>query len=142
MTETIIVNPQTAIEIRYVEEDIRSQLGEVAFETKYLVRYNHDRDCAIVDKYAPTWYKKLASLHEMICCGEHFREFVPDISEASEDESCCLIEQYVISIAGPYRRDYILARAQMFRTLLKYKLCSKEYEPRIKRTLEYLAELL
>ena len=65
--------------IRFRVKDWKSSLVMEQLQIKdptWLVQYDKHRNCATVDKDAPTWYIELATLHEMICVGGLYEDIV------------------------------------------------------------------
>ena len=130
----------TVIVVNYEEADFTEALkGYADCDTTYLVRYDSGNNCAIVDQSAPEWYKGLAALHEMICCGHFFEDLVPNINKADQDHRCMCIEKFIIdSVADEWAYPYAISRENMFKILLSNNLCTAEFRTSISKTLEYL----
>lgn len=145
MVRKIISHRGIRFIINYKEVDQIEHLPKNVFaDTRYLVRYDPVEKCAIVDRGAPEWYKPLAALHELICCGRQYEEYVPGLVELYADghklckNHCSQIERYIIEIAGEHARDYVLARREMFKSLLDYDLCEADFREQVTKSLEML----
>ena len=109
----------TVIVVNYEEADFTEALkGYADCDTTYLVRYDSSNNCAIVDQSAPEWYKGLAALHEMICCGHFFEDLVPNINKADQDHRCMCIENSSSTVSQTSGR---------IRTQSAAKTCSRSY---------------
>lgn len=137
ITKQVIVNDEV-LEVKYETEKVQKYFENKSFDVQFFVRYDQENNCVYVDEGAPEWYKLLAALHEMICCGHSFNDLVPKLNEVDDEHRCACVEKFVIDLAGEYREKYISARILMFTTLLDQKLCSKENRRMIEKTLEYL----
>ena len=130
-------------EILYVEYE-ECNFKEVYFkhideiDPKYFIRYDKEKNLAIVNNTAPQWYKELAALHENICCGHKYEDMVSGINDVKPEERCARIERFVIQNAGANKQSYILARISMFKILLDNNLCDESFRPSIKNTLDLL----
>ena len=128
------------VEVEFTEQDFKEDYFKHIpdVDPTYLIRYDEEKDIAIVDTNAPQWYKELAALHETICCGGKYEDLVPGLTSVAPEERCSRIERFVLLNAGENRQAYILARIDMFRMLLDKKLCDDKFRPNIKHTLDVL----
>lgn len=136
------------IEVKVVEEDIRSQLtGYLKIKkieiSNTLVKYDPSTETVTVDKTAPAFYKKYAALHEAICCGA-YKHLGPDTTGL---DRCGRIDLEIVSgLKNWEKATYLYNRVEMFEFLIKHNLnpaLNKMFETSlaiIKEELEKLQE--
>jgi len=105
---------------------------------QWLVAYDKEQGCALIDWMAPLWYMELASLHEMICVGGCYQDLVPDLDDS--DHHCEAVELFILSIAGEHREEYIRARHAMFNDVLGHNACAPDMRQRMMHTLVMLEQ--
>ena len=91
----------------------------------FLAMYDALRDITIVDERAPKWYKELAALHEMMCCGRKFEELLSSIPNPIL--RCREVERLVMNNAGDYREEYCKIRTRMFDFILQNNLIAPDF---------------
>ena len=129
--------------IRFRVKDWKSSLVMEQLQIKdptWLVQYDKHRNCATVDKDAPTWYIELATLHEMICVGGLYEDIVNKALRNGIEEGihrCESVERFILKIAGIHRQDYIEARIKMFELILEKHL-NPTMEAEMRNTLDML----
>ncbi len=126
------------INVACEEADFSQYLGEVDYPTEYLVRYNIRTRKIFVDIDAPEWYKELAALHEMVCCGHRYERLIPALSYTNPNQRCACIEEFIIKHAGEHRQEYIEKRLAMFKSLLDNDLCATSFRTSVENTIAFL----
>lgn len=91
----------------------------------FLAMYDALRGITIVDERAPKWYKELAALHEMMCCGCKFAELLGSIP--TPILRCREVERLVTDNAGEYRDEYCKIRTRMFDFILRNNLIAPDF---------------
>lgn len=91
----------------------------------FLAMYDAERRIAIVDERAPVWYKELAVLHEMMCCGRQFEQLLGSIPNPTL--RCREIERLVTDNAREYRNEYCIIRTRMFDFILRNNLIAPDF---------------
>ncbi len=85
---------------------------------KWLVSYDFMDKFTYVSKDAPSWYVDLACLHEEICISGQYDDI---LNLPSGDFRRKGVEEFILSIAGEHRGEYIRARIEMYEQLLEKK---------------------
>ncbi len=85
---------------------------------KWLVFYDFMDKFTYVSEDAPSWYVDLACLHEEICIGGRYDDI---LKLPSSDFRRKGVEEFILSIAGEHREEYIRARIEMYEQLLEKK---------------------
>ncbi len=139
--KTITLENGKGVQVRWREERMKALLPYANYNTELLVRWDPKEHIAIVDVNAPEWYKPLAALHEMICCGREFEELVPNlvVNGLRCEHYCACIEKFCLNAAGIDRTRYAFARREMFFILIEKHLCvDKGMLAQIKRTYDMI----
>lgn len=131
------------VAIRYRIKDWKSSIVMEQLGIKdptWLMQYDKHCNCATVDKDAPNWYIKLATLHEMICVGHLYGDIVSEIMQEDIQEGahhCESVERFILKIADEHRQEYIEARIKMFELILEKRL-NPTMQDEVKNTLAML----
>ena len=91
--------------------------------------------CTYVSKDAPSWYVDLVCLHEEICIGGRYDDI---LDLPSGDFRRKGVEEFILSIAGEHREEYIRARIDMYEQLLE----KKGYAPGMDARMRYALAML
>lgn len=103
--------------------------------SKWIVNYDMMNKYTYVSKDAPSWYVDLACLHEEICIGGRYDDIL-DLPPG--DSRCRGVEEFILSIAGEHREEYIRARIDMYEQLLEKKGYAPGMDIRMRCTLAML----
>ena len=130
-TETVQIKyrPRDWMKLPFVRE--RNLTGI----TKWLVSYDFMGKFTYVSEDAPSWYVDLACLHEEICIGGRYDDIL-DLPPG--DSRCRGVEEFILSIAGEHREEYIRARIDMYEQLLEKKGYAPGMDTRMRCTLAML----
>ena len=89
---------------------------------RFLAMYDPETGKTWVDERAPQWYRRMAALHEVICCGERLEGLIPNLPPKGDPRHCREVEKFVIRTAGYNQMEYIIYRRRMFNFLLTNNL--------------------
>lgn len=103
--------------------------------TKWLVSYDFMGKFTYVSEDAPSCYVDLACLHEEIYIGGRYDDI---LDLPSGDFRRKGVEEFILSIAGEHREEYIHARIEMYEQLLK----KKGYAPGMDARMRYALAML
>ena len=102
---------------------------------KWLVSYDFMGKFTYVSEDAPSWYVDLACLHEEICIGGRYDDIL-DLPPGDFRRKG--VEEFILSIAGEHREEYIRARIDMYEQLLE----KKGYAPGMDARMRYALAML
>ena len=103
--------------------------------SKWIVNYDMMNKYTYVSKDAPSWYVDLVCLHEEICIGGRYDDI---LDLPSGDFRRKGVEEFILSIAGEHREEYIRARIDMYEQLLE----KKGYAPGMDARMRYALAML
>ena len=107
----------------FSEDTYLRQLG-IADDSavRLLARYDNERHTTVVDERAPQWYRRMAAMHEVICCGGLHESLIRDLPPHTDPRRCREVEKFVVRLAGFHRYEYIIYRRQVFTFMLQNHL--------------------
>jgi len=131
-------------EVNFSQEPILIAKGiQNSPEVKYLVKYDAASETVYVDERAPVGYKKLAALHEIICCGHHFEDWA-GVEGDDSSQRCRRVEKAIFE-KGHFLFDrlheYFFGRLDMFRFLLENNI-SRDNKASFKESLIYVDDVV
>ena len=109
--------------VNFSEDTYLRQLGIADDSTvRLLARYDNEQHIAFVDERAPQWYRRMAAMHEIICCGGLYESLVNNLPPSTDPRRCREVEKFVLRLAGFHRYEYIVYRRQVFTFMLQNHL--------------------